>query len=1029
MYTCIQRLPLSFCALILSTSLVAPAIFAQDTSNATDGSPQDASNAIPNLKLYPGVEATLFASEPLMLSPTNMDVDEKGRVWVCEVVNYRAHAEDNLRPEGDRILILEDEDGDGVADTSKVYYQGRDIDSAQGIAVLGNKVIVTAAPYVFIFTDEDGDDKPDKKELLFDRAGRPQDDHGTHSMLFGPDGKLYWNMGNGGTYIHDKNRELVIDKAGNPVFAKGRSDDVEAVYYGGMVFRCNLDGSDFEVLGHNFRNNYEATVDSLGTIWQSDNDDDGNRGCRLNFIMEYGNYGYRDELTGAGWAQPRTGWSDDISTRHWHQNDPGVVPNFVQYGAGSPTGITAYEGRLLPEIFWDQVLHCEAGPGVVWAPVAAKNGAGYDGNLVALMQTDQDKWVRPVDVAVAPDGAVFVSDWYDPVVGWNRQEDTARGRIFRIAPPGHVSSAPKYDFDSAKGAAEALKSPNYAARYLAWTALHAMGTGAEAALENLYASDNTRFRARALWLLSKIEGRGGQHIEEALSDPEEDIRVVAVRAARQRDADIVPIIKALVHDESAQVRRECLIALRESESAEAAELWAELALQHDGEDRWYLEALGIAAEDRWDDALAVWLAKVGDNWNTPAGRDIIWRSRARDTPMYLAGIVNSNAVEADEVSRYLRAFDYQPENSERTQSLRALVFDARDKNSAKYVAAASEALLRLDDFDIHADEETEKTINGLLDAAAGTDYFARVVQRFELREHYSELMRFAVANRDTPAGVSAVRALLQADASEVVAAAIHDEDSEAASLAIETVGLARNDSANDALVEVLLNENLDWNPREQAVRALARNGDGGNTLVRLAEQGRFPKELSEIAGMALTRTMNVALKNRSAELFPLPPMKNSEPLPQMTELLVYTGDAARGKEMFVTATCSTCHVVKGEGTNFGPDLSEIGSKLPKRGLYESIFDPSSGISPTYKPYLIELADGELITGFVETETDEVVSIRLEGGVLAQYERSEVVEMTPQTVSAMPTGLHQTMTINELVDLVEYLSTLETPAAL
>jgi hypothetical protein len=74
----------------------------------------------------------------------------------------------------------------------------------------------------------------------------------------------------------------------------------------GMVFRCNLDGSEVETLAWNFRNNYEVAVDSFGTLWQSDNDDDGNRGVRINYVMEYGNYGYADELTGEGWS---TGWT------------------------------------------------------------------------------------------------------------------------------------------------------------------------------------------------------------------------------------------------------------------------------------------------------------------------------------------------------------------------------------------------------------------------------------------------------------------------------------------------------------------------------------------------------------------------------------------------------------------------------------------------------------------------------------------------------------------------------------------------
>ena len=176
-------------------------------------------------------------------------------------------------------------------------------------------------------------------------------------------------------------------------FRPGEFDDVEPHYLGGMVFRCNPDGSDFEVLGHNFRNNYEVAVDSFGNLWQSDNDDDGYRGVRINYVMEYGNYGYRDEMTAAAWAQPRTGQSEIVWERHWHQNDPGVVPNSVYLGAGSPTGITVYEGRLLPEVYWDRPLHADAGPGVVRGVATKKTGAGWSAEMVPLLG-GEDRWAR-----------------------------------------------------------------------------------------------------------------------------------------------------------------------------------------------------------------------------------------------------------------------------------------------------------------------------------------------------------------------------------------------------------------------------------------------------------------------------------------------------------------------------------------------------------------------------------------------------------------------------------------------------------
>src|SRR5580698_1501276 len=178
-----------------------------------------ASKAVAGLDVARGLEATLFASEPMIASPTNIDVDDKGRVWVCEVVNYRHRA--GSRPAGDRILILEDTDGDGRADKSTVFYQGRDIDSAMGICVLGNRVIVTASPNVFVFIDTDGDGKADKKEVLFTKTGSPQHDHSAHTFLFGPDGRLYWNFGNQGNSVHDYNGKPVVDIFGRTVVDGG----------------------------------------------------------------------------------------------------------------------------------------------------------------------------------------------------------------------------------------------------------------------------------------------------------------------------------------------------------------------------------------------------------------------------------------------------------------------------------------------------------------------------------------------------------------------------------------------------------------------------------------------------------------------------------------------------------------------------------------------------------------------------------------------------------------------------------------
>src|SRR5690606_28238698 len=257
----------------------------------------DPEESLELLETHEDLEVTLFAAEPFIINPTNIDVDARGRVWVLEGANYRAWQ--RSIPEGDRIAILEDTDGDGRADSSKTFYRGKDIDSALGICVLGNRVIVSRSPHVFIFTDEDGDDVADKKDILFSGIAGEQHDHGVHAFVVGPDGKLYFNMGDQGQRLRDAKGEPVVDRFGNRVETNGKP------YRKGLALRLDPDTMEVEVLGHNFRNNYELAVDAFGTVWQSDNDDDGNRGVRINYVMQHGNFGYTDEMTGAGWGTPR----------------------------------------------------------------------------------------------------------------------------------------------------------------------------------------------------------------------------------------------------------------------------------------------------------------------------------------------------------------------------------------------------------------------------------------------------------------------------------------------------------------------------------------------------------------------------------------------------------------------------------------------------------------------------------------------------------------------------------------------------
>ena len=646
----------------IRTALSVCAALAALASSSPGKQPPE--KAVANLDIGDGLETTLFASEPMMLSPSSIDIDHLGRVWVCEVVNYRGHR--NKRPEGDRILVLEDTSGDGKADKSTVFYQGREIDSVHGVCVLGNKVIISAGDNVWIMTDEDGDLKADKKVALFTKIGGAQHDHGIHAFSFGPDGKLYFNFGNASRQLADADGKIITDKAGNEVKASRQP------YQQGMAFRCDMDGSNVETLGWNFRNNWELCVDSFGTVWQSDNDDDGNKAVRINFVMEFGNYGFRDEFTGKGWRDNRTNIEKEVPLRHWHLNDPGVVPNLLQTGQGSPTGIIVYEGSMLPAGFQNQVIHCDAGPNVTRAYPVKTDGAGYSAEMVNILYGARDKWFRPSDVCVAPDGSLFVADWYDPGVGGHGMRDLDGGRIFRVATPGSKYSVPKIDLSTADGAAKALTNPNGEVRYLAWNALHEMGAKAVPALEALWKGDNSRHRARALWVLGKMEGKGQSVVNAALADADPDIRITGIRLARQLELNLIEAVTKVVRDKSPAVRREASIALRFDGSEKANALWAELAIQHDGTDRWYLEALGIGSDLHADGRFGAWLAKAGKKWNSEGGRDIVWRVRSKQAPAYLARIIKDKSLEDHASPRYMRSFDFH-NGDEKNKALESLL--------------------------------------------------------------------------------------------------------------------------------------------------------------------------------------------------------------------------------------------------------------------------------------------------------------------------------------------------------------------
>ena len=979
-------------------------------SKLSDEEKRLSKNALAGLEVADGLQAQLFASEPMMGNPTNIDIDSKGRVWVCEAFNYRPQLNPGnpQREEGDRILILEDTNGDGKADTAKIFYQGTDVNAALGIAVLGNKVIVSCSPNVFLFTDTNGDDKADTKELLFTHVGGEQHDHAVHSFTFGPDGKLYFNFGNAGEQLMDKNGKIIIDKDGNEVANKGKP------YRQGMVFRMNEDGSDFEVLAHNFRNNYEAAVDAYGTIWQSDNDDDGNQSTRINYVMEHGNFGYTDEMTGAGWRARRTNMEPEIPKRHWHQNDPGSIPNLLITGAGSPAGMCFYEGDLLPARFQNQMIHCEAGNNILRSYTTKKDGAGYKAHIEPILEGTRDQWFRPVDVCTAPDGSIFVADWYDPGVGGHQMVDMNRGRIFRIAPSVKEYKIPGLDLSSAEGASEALKNPNGATRYLAWKKLKSLGAQSETALQKLWMSENPVYRARAFWLLARISGKEDSYIQKAIEDKNSDIRITGLRAAKEIQPDIIPYAKKLAGDSEPQVRREVALALHHNKSPEAPGIWAELAMRYDGNDRWYLEALGIGADNQWDAFLNAYKNKAGEKINDKAGRDIVWRSRTGIALPLLAKNIEDNNVSDSERLKYFRAFDFI-EATEKENILLGLLNYTGPNRQAIYFNTLNElnpsALLK--SFKMKA------ILKKTLDSIKGTQEFVTLLSKYKLKNYNDDLLQITLKMPDSSLGSEAANLLVNSGGSSLLKNAIKSADQNTAKAALKALGSTGSNEGIQMVESIIKDPSVSLPLREDAVKMMAAGWNESEKLLDMVKAGQLPGELKSTAAIALSATYRKDIRQESLKYLQVNEIAGGKPLPTINELAKLNGNIAAGRQVF-SATCTTCHKIDNEGENVGPALSKIGSKLTKDALYIAIIHPDEGISFGYEGYVFKMKDGNVVAGIITSETEDAVEIIMQGGIKKKLEKPAIASRTEMKNSLMPATLYQTLTQQQLVDLVEYL---------
>jgi putative membrane-bound dehydrogenase-like protein len=990
----------------------------------------------------PGFVVERVAGPPLVEHPTFACFDDRGRLFVAESAGLNLPAAQLLSQLPDRILLLEDTDGDGRFDKRTVFADRMSF--PMGVLWHDGAVYAAAPPSLWKLEDTDGDGRADRRTELVTRFGFTGNAADIHGPFPGPDGRLYWTDGRHGHEIRQPDGHVLTGKAARIFRCRPDGGEVEVVCGGGMDDPVEI---AFTPEGEAF-----ATVDILLSRPQ--------RVDAIIHCVEGGVFPYNEVVR----EFKRTG---------------DLLPAMIDLGWVAPCGLMRYRDAAFGAEYRDNLFSTQFNTHRIRRHVLERDGATFRGRTEDFLASDHPDF-HPTDVLQDADGSLLVVD----TGGWFRigcptsrvAKPEVLGGIYRVrrkdAPPASDPRGLQLKWDGATPAelVARLDDPRFAVRDRAVRQTAKAGDQALPALsDTLKAGASARTRRNAAWALCRMESPAADAlIRRALSDPDLSVRLTAAHAAGlHRDAAAGPgLTKLVTSDPVPAVRREAATGLGRIRDAKAVP--ALLEGLRSGADRFLEHALIYALIEIADPtATRQGLADVSPavrrgalialdqmTGGTLAREDVAPLLASTDLTLRRTAleVISARPGWADAILVTLRDCLREPHpDAARLEALDGVLLAFCGEPAVQDLVAQSlrdeatpqptrlwllEAMARapldrlpatwVGELRWQLDSADERVVRQAVAAvrAARAGDCDHVLRQIAADAHRPDDVRLAALRAAAPRLPAVDPALfafltrcLTPDAAPLTrltaAEALGDLTLDPAQLRQLGGAMARADALALPPLLAAYERSADRNAGLALVAALAKApGLPSLTPEAVAKAlARYPAEVRETAAPVL-KTLDTDLEQQTAKL------KELEPL-------LAGGDAARGRAVFVgaKAACATCHAVRGEGGRVGPDLSTVGGIRSGRDLLESVVLPSASFVRGYEPYRVETHDGRVTNGVLARETAEAVYLVTADRTELRVPRASIAALERSRTSIMPQGLDAQLSREELRDLFAFLQAL------